>query len=385
MRTVKVFEEAWPLHTPFVIARGSRSEARVVVVELEEEGIKGTGECTPYPRYGESDASVMAQIMSVVSQLEKGLTREELQKILPAGAARNALDCALWDLAARKQQQSLADLIGITLPETVITAQTVVIGTPDQMANSASTLWQAGAKLLKVKLDNHLISERMVAIRTAVPDATLIVDANESWRAEGLAARCQLLADLGVAMLEQPLPAQDDAALENFIHPLPICADESCHTRSNLKALKGRYEMVNIKLDKTGGLTEALALATEARAQGFSLMLGCMLCTSRAISAALPLVPQVSFADLDGPTWLAVDVEPALQFTTANCIFRMPAQQVCHRKEIFFAGFVGGDGRKLCGDAMQVEICTPTAERARRFITDAGYQRQFKRLGQPFA
>lgn len=309
MRTVKVFEEAWPLHTPFVIARGSRSEARVVVVELEEEGIKGTGECTPYPRYGESDASVMAQIMSVVSQLEKGLTREELQKILPAGAARNALDCALWDLAARKQQQSLADLIGITLPETVITAQTVVIGTPDQMANSASTLWQAGAKLLKVKLDNHLISERMVAIRTAVPDATLIVDANESWRAEGLAARCQLLADLGVAMLEQPLPAQDDAALENFIHPLPICADESCHTRSNLKALKGRYEMVNIKLDKTGGLTEALALATEARAQGFSLMLGCMLCTSRAISAALPLVPQVSFADLDGPTWLAVDVE----------------------------------------------------------------------------
>ncbi len=219
MRTVKVFEEAWPLHTPFVIARGSRSEVRVVVVELEEEGIKGTGECTPYPRYGESDASVMAQIMSVVPQLEKGLTREELQKILPAGAARNALDCALWDLAARRQQQSLADLIGITLPETVITAQTVVIGTPDQMANSASTLWQAGAKLLKVKLDNHLmigitlpetvitaqtvvigtpdqmansastlwqagakllkvkldnhlISERMVAIRTAVPDAT---------------------------------------------------------------------------------------------------------------------------------------------------------------------------------------------------------------------
>ena len=318
MRTVKVVEEAWPLHTPFVIARGSRSEARVVVVELEEEGIKGTGECTPYPRYGESDASVMAQIMSVVPQLEKGLTREELQKILPAGAARNALDCALWDLAARKQQQSLAALIGITLPETVTTAQTIVIGTPDQMANSASTLWQAGAKLLKVKLDNHLISERMVAIRTAVPDATLIVDANESWRAEGLAARCQLLADLGVVMLEQPLPAQDDAALENFIHPLPICADESCHTRSNLKALKGRYEMVNIKLDKTGGLTEALALATEARAQGFSLMLGCMLCTSRAISAALPLVPQVSFADLDGPTWLAVDVEPALQFTTGE-------------------------------------------------------------------
>ena len=187
------------------------------------------------------------------------------------------------------------------------TAQTVVIGSPEQMAASAAALWGNGAKLLKVKLDARLISERMVAIRAAVPDATIIVDANESWRAEGLAARCQLLADLGVAMLEQPLPAQDDAALENFVHPLPICADESCHTRSSLKALHGRY-----------GLTEALALATEAREQGFALMLGCMLCTSRAIGAALPLTPQVNFADLDGPTWLASDAEPALHFTTGQ-------------------------------------------------------------------
>ncbi|MGS4688695.1 L-Ala-D/L-Glu epimerase [Citrobacter farmeri] len=318
MRSVKVYEEAWPLHTPFVIARGSRSEARVVVVELEEEGVKGTGECTPYPRYGESDALVMAQIMSIVPQLEKGLTREALQKLLPAGAARNAVDCALWDLQSRQQQQTLTENLGVTLPETIATAQTVVIGTPEQMAASAAALWEAGARLLKVKLDDRLISERMVAIRSAVPEATLIVDANESWRAEGLAARCQLLADLGVAMLEQPLPAQDDAALENFIHPLPVCADESCHTRSSLKALHGRYEMVNIKLDKTGGLTEALALATDAREQGFALMLGCMLCTSRAITAALPLTPQVSFADLDGPTWLAVDVEPALHFTTGQ-------------------------------------------------------------------
>ena len=318
MRSVKVYEEAWPLHTPFVIARGSRSEARVVVVELEEEGVKGIGECTPYPRYGESDASVMAQIMSIVPQLEKGVTREALQKLLPAGAARNAVDCALWDLQARQQQQTLTETLNVALPTTIATAQTVVIGSPEQMAASAAALWEAGARLLKVKLDDRLISERMVAIRSAVPKATLIVDANESWRAEGLAARCQLLADLGVAMLEQPLPAQDDAALENFIHPLPICAGESCHTRSSLKALHGRYEMVNIKLDKTGGLTEALALATDAREQGFALMLGCMLCTSRAISAALPLTPQVSFADLDGPTWLAVNVEPALHFTTGQ-------------------------------------------------------------------
>ncbi|MBM3071965.1 L-Ala-D/L-Glu epimerase [Enterobacter sp. RHBSTW-00994] len=316
MRSVKVYEEAWPLHTPFVISRGSRSEACVVVVEIEEEGVKGVGECTPYPRYGESIASVMAQIMTLVPELQKGLTREALQQRLPAGAARNAIDCALWSLESVTQHLTLPTLLSVTLPESVVTAQTVVIGEPEQMAASAKALYEAGATLLKVKLDDRLISERMVAIRAAVPQATLIVDANESWHSEGLAARCQLLADLGVAMLEQPLPANDDAALENFIHPLPVCADESCHTRESLAGLKGRYEMVNIKLDKSGGLTEALALAKEAKVEGFSLMLGCMLCTSRAISAALPLVSQVSFADLDGPTWLAVDVSPALTFTT---------------------------------------------------------------------
>ena len=316
MRTLKVYEEAWPLHTPFVISRGTRSEACVVVVEIEEEGVKGVGECTPYPRYGESIASVMAQIMALAPELERGLTREALQTLLPAGAARNAVDSALWDLAARQQGISLAALAGVTLPQTLVTAQTVVIGEPAQMAASAKALYVAGARLLKVKLDDRLISERMVAIRGAVPQATLIVDANESWRSEGLAARCQLLADLDVAMLEQPLPAGEDAALANFIHPLPICADESCHTRESLADLQGRYDMVNIKLDKTGGITEALSLAAEARQRGFSLMLGCMLCTSRAIGAALPLANEVKFADLDGPTWLAVDVSPALQYST---------------------------------------------------------------------
>lgn len=318
MRTVKVYEESWPLHSPFVISRGSRSEARVVVVELEEEGIKAAGECTPYPRYGESDASVIAQVMAMVPQLENGLSRQQLQSLLPPGAARNAVDSALWDLETRRLGVSLEDHLGIVLPEDLTTAQTVVIGTPEQMAASAAALWEKGARLLKIKLDDRLISERLVAVRTAVPEATLIVDANESWHSEGLAARCQLLADLGVAMLEQPLPAKNDAALENFIHPLPICADESCHARSCLKTLAGRYEMINIKLDKTGGLTEALALASEARAQGFELMLGCMLCTSRAIAAALPLASQARFADLDGPTWLAVDVEPALRFSTGQ-------------------------------------------------------------------
>ncbi|MDX6042414.1 L-Ala-D/L-Glu epimerase [Scandinavium lactucae] len=314
MRSLRVYEEAWPLHTPFVISRGSRSEAKVVVVEIEENGVKGVGECTPYPRYGESIASVMAEIVSIGEQLESGLTREALQQRLPAGAARNAVDCALWDLQMRQTGRSLAQLVGSELASSVTTAQTVVIGTPDQMANSAKALWDKGARLLKVKLDDHLISERMFAIRAAVPEATLIVDANEAWHSDGLAARCQLLADLSVAMLEQPLPAAEDGALANFIHPLPICADESCHSRESLARLSGLYEMVNIKLDKAGGLTEALALAAEAKAQGFGLMLGCMLCTSRAISAVLPLTPLVRFADLDGPTWLAVDAEPALHF-----------------------------------------------------------------------
>jgi L-alanine-DL-glutamate epimerase-like enolase superfamily enzyme len=197
MRSVKVYEEAWPLHTPFVISRGSRSEASVVVVEIEEDGFKGVGECTPYPRYGESLASVMAHIMTLVPDLQTGLSREALQHRLPAGAARNAIDCALWNLEAAKQQTSLTSLLGVVLPESVVTAQTVVIGEPEQMAASAKALYDAGATLLKVKLDDRLISERMVAIRSAVPAATLIVDANESWHPEGLAARCQLLADLG--------------------------------------------------------------------------------------------------------------------------------------------------------------------------------------------
>ena len=273
-----------------LLSRGSRSETKVVVVEIEEDGVKGAGECTPYPRYGESIASVMAQIMAIGEQLERGATREQVQQLLPAGAARNAVDCALWDLEARRAK-TLPQLLGVNLPREVVTAQTVVIGTPEQMAASAAALWEKGARLLKVKLDDHLISERLVAIRDAVPQATLIVDANEAWRGEGLAARCQLLADLGVAMLEQPLPAGADEALENFIHPLPICADESCHTRESLPALQGRYEMVNIKLDKTGGLTEALLLAQEAERLGYKRMLGCMLCTSRAISAALRAGP----------------------------------------------------------------------------------------------
>ncbi|UDQ82347.1 L-Ala-D/L-Glu epimerase [Erwinia rhapontici] len=327
MRSVKTYPESWPLHSPFVIARGARNEAGVVVVELEENGIKSIGECTPYARYGESEASVLAQITALLPALQQGLTRAELQQQLPAGAARNAIDSALWDLEVARGGQSLWQLTVSHAPAQITMAQTVSIDVPEMMASSALALWENGARLLKIKLDDHLITERLVAIRSAVPQATLIVDANESWHSEGLAARCQLLADLGIAMLEQPLPAADDAALENFIHPLPICADESCHTAESLPALHGRYDMVNIKLDKTGGLTAALELAQAAQAQGFAIMLGCMLCTSRAIRAALPLVPQARFVDLDGPTWLAVDAEPALPFSCGRIeLSRLPVE-----------------------------------------------------------
>ncbi len=314
MRSMHFYPEAWPLHTAFVIARGSRTEAKVVVVEIEQQGKRGVGECTPYPRYGESEISVMEQLAEVSQAIAQGATRQDLLQLMPAGAARNAVDSALWDLECRLTGQDLWQLSGVAAPSRVVMAQTVSIGTPEAMAFAARELERQGATLLKIKLDNHLISERLVAIRAAVPRMTLIVDANESWQGEGLASRCQLLADLDVAMLEQPLPAGDDDALATFIHPLPICADESCHTSDDLSRLAGRYQMVNIKLDKTGGLTEGIKLAAQARALGFDIMLGCMLCTSRAIAAALPLAPGARFIDLDGPTWLAKDVEPGLAF-----------------------------------------------------------------------
>lgn len=327
MRSVKVYPENWPLHTPFVIARGARSEVGIVVVELEEQGIRVQGECTPYARYGENEHSVTEQIVAQTAALEQGMTRAELLQALPAGAARNAIDSALWQLESQLEACNLWQKVGLAEPVSIEMAQTVSIDVPEMMASSALALWENGARLLKIKMDDRLIAERIVAIRSAVPLATLIVDANESWHAEGLVARCQLLADLGVAMLEQPLPVGEDGMLENFVHPLPICADESCHTREDLPGLQGHYDMINIKLDKTGGLTEALALAEEAHERGFGIMVGCMLCTSRAIRSALPLVPQARFVDLDGPTWLAVDAEPRLPFSCGRIdLSRSPAE-----------------------------------------------------------
>ncbi|WP_377517706.1 enolase C-terminal domain-like protein [Microbulbifer taiwanensis] len=236
---------------------------------------------------------MLQQLQPLLCEVAQGLTREQLQGRLFAGAARNALDCALADWEARRSGAKF------TGPESLPTVQTLVIDTPDAMADAARVAVGQGVTVLKLKLDDRQVAERVAAVRRAAPDAQLVIDANEAWPADTLRERCVQLSDQGVAMLEQPLPANDDDFLETFSHPLPICADESCHTREDLPRLQGRYEMVNIKLDKTGGITEALALAEAAKAQGFELMLGCMLCTSRAIRAAWPWVRKC-----DSWTWM---------------------------------------------------------------------------------
>ncbi|WP_239692539.1 L-Ala-D/L-Glu epimerase [Microbulbifer mangrovi] len=300
----RCYAESWPLRTAFVISRGARTEAEVVVVELSAEGLTGIGECTPYPRYGESVESVLAEVSSVLPSLRDGLTREQLQEVMPAGAARNALDCALehWE-----QQKSGRGFGG---PAWLPTVQTLVVGDAEAMAQAARAAADAGVSVLKLKLDRERVLERVAAVRAAAPECQLVIDANESWAEDGLPALCESLAEQGVAMLEQPLPSAEDQLLAQFEHPLPICADESCHTRADLPRLQGRYDMVNIKLDKTGGVREALLLEQAASQQGFQVMLGCMLCTSRAVRAAWPLGSRARFVDLDGPTWLARDVDP---------------------------------------------------------------------------
>ncbi|MBN8431179.1 L-Ala-D/L-Glu epimerase [Microbulbifer salipaludis] len=300
----KCYAESWPLRTAFVISRGVRTEAWVVVVELSAEGVTGVGECTPYPRYGESVESVLAEISSVLPALGEGLSREQLQETLPAGAARNAIDCALEDWQRKKSGSVLGH------PGWLPTVQTLVIDEPQAMAQAARAAVASGVTVLKLKLDGQRVLERVAAVRTAAPSSQLVIDANESWTEQGLPELCAALAEQGVDMLEQPLPAGEDTYLGEFPHPLPICADESCHTRADLPRLKPLYDMVNIKLDKAGGIREAEALAEAARAQGFAVMLGCMLCTSRAIRAAWRLGEQARFVDLDGPTWLAKDVDP---------------------------------------------------------------------------
>jgi L-alanine-DL-glutamate epimerase-like enolase superfamily enzyme len=307
-----VHTERWPIAGAFTIARGAKTEAEVVVVALTDGTTTGRGECVPYARYGETVAGVSAALEAMRGALAGALTRVALQDAMPAGAARNALDCALWDFEAKTSGRPVHALAGLAGPEPLTTAYTISLGTPEAMAVAAAKA--AARKLLKVKLGGEGDPARIAAVRAAAPNAELIVDANEAWRADTLAANLAACAAAGVTLVEQPLPATDDAALGAIARPIPVCADESVHDRASLAGLTGKYDAINIKLDKTGGLTEALAMAAEAERLGLRLMVGCMVATSLSMAPAVLVAQRARVVDLDGPLLLARDRENGLRY-----------------------------------------------------------------------
>ncbi|WP_372839726.1 N-acetyl-D-Glu racemase DgcA [Phaeovulum sp.] len=306
--SLTVTSEAFRLREVFTISRGSRSEAQVLTARLTMGGVTGWGECVPYARYGESLASVTAQIEG----LPDGITREALQSLLPPGAARNAVDCALWDHAAKSIGARVWQIAGLPAPQPQTTAFTLSLDTPENMRAAAAR--HADRPILKIKLGTPDDMARLEAVRAGAPNPTIIVDANEGWSAEVYADLAPHLLRLGVAMVEQPMPAGADEMLAEIARPVPVCADESCHDRATLAALKGKYDIVNIKLDKTGGLTEALALREAARAAGMGVMVGCMVGTSLAMAPAVLVAQGAAFTDLDGPLLLAEDRENPLHY-----------------------------------------------------------------------
>ncbi|MGY6547566.1 MAG: N-acetyl-D-Glu racemase DgcA [Roseinatronobacter sp.] len=309
-----VTQERFALAEVFTIARGSRSHADVLQVSVRREASVGHGECVPYARYGESLASVRAQIES----LGAAIGRDALQEVLPAGAARNAVDCALWDWEAKRAGCRVWDLAGLAAPEPVLTAFTLSLDSPEAMEAAARRHGQR--PLLKIKLGTPQDMPRLEAVRRGAPRARIIIDANEGWSAEVYAELAPHLVGLGVEMVEQPLPAGADDMLAEIARPLPVCADESCHDRGSLPALRGKYDMVNIKLDKTGGLTEALALRDAARAAGFRVMVGCMVGSSLAMAPAVLVAQGAEIVDLDGPLLLAEDRVPPLHYDAQSAV-----------------------------------------------------------------
>ncbi len=312
--------EAWPIRGAFAISRGAKTEAHVVVAELSDGPCTGRGECIPYARYGETVDGVLAAIARMGPALAEGLDRAGLQQALPPGAARNALDCAFWDLEAKRRGTPAYALAGLSPPRPLVTAYTISLDTPDAMAERARAAAQR--PLLKVKLGGAGSAKnaeagdpaRITAVRAAAPSAELIVDANEGWREDTLAQNLAACAAAGVTLIEQPLPAGDDAVLARIKHPVPLCADESVHDRASLRALRGKYDAVNIKLDKAGGLTEALGLAEEAHHLGFELMVGCMVATSLSMAPAMLVAQAARVVDLDGPLLLARDRPDGLRY-----------------------------------------------------------------------
>ncbi len=305
--TITVLDDSFPLARAFTISRGSRVAAHVLTVRISRDGAVGQGECVPYARYGESLESVRAQIES----LPENIGRQELQEALPAGAARNAVDCALWDLEAKQVSVPVWKLAGLTPPQPVLTAYTLSLDAPEAMEARARD--EAHRPLLKIKLGTPDDMARLEAVRRSAPASRIIVDANEGWSAEIYADLAPHLIRLGVALVEQPLPAGEDDALLGVARPLPVCADESCHDRRSLPGLRGKYDMANVKLDKTGGLTEALALRDAARSQGYSVMVGCMVGSSLAMAPAHLVAQGAEVVDLDGPLLLAADRDPAMR------------------------------------------------------------------------
>ena len=312
-RIIGTAVQSWPVAGSFTIARGTRTEAVVVSVTLEEDGFVGHGECTPYARYGETPQSVLAQIESVSELMEEGCTRGSLLEVMKAGAARNALDCALWDLEAKKSGVPAHVLAGIDRLSPVTTAFTISLGSPHRMAADAAAA--SDRPILKIKLGGGEDDPaRIAAVREAVPDATLIVDANEGWTPDTLIRNLDACLAAGVDCVEQPLPATADEALFGLDHEVPLCADESAHGIAELDRLAALYDMINIKLDKTGGLTGALQLVAAAKAHELGIMVGCMLGSSLAMAPAFLLTPWARFVDLDAPLLLAKDREPGMRY-----------------------------------------------------------------------
>ena len=319
-RDLKASVERFPIRGGFTIARGAKHEAVVVVATISDGAHRGRGECVPYARYGESVEGVAEAIEACAPAIAASLDRAGLQDLLPPGAARNALDCALWDLEAKISGRSAAELAGLAPLHAVETAFTISLASPKEMAARARDA--ARYALLKLKLGGDGDEARLAAIRNAVPEARLIADANEAWRSSDLECLLAAAKAAGVELIEQPLPAGDDAALEHIARIVPLCADESVHDRASLRDLPARYDAVNIKLDKTGGLTEALATTAQARALGLKIMVGCMVATSLAIAPALLLAQGADWVDLDGPLLLGRDRVPGLAYTSGTV---MPA------------------------------------------------------------
>jgi L-Ala-D/L-Glu epimerase len=309
---LSVSRRAWPLAQAFAISRGSRTTAEVVVAEVSDGEFRGRGECVPYPRYGESVDSVVQTLEAMKGAVFSGLDRHELQRAMPPGAARNALDCAFWDLDGKRDDRRVADMAGLGQLRPLVTAYTLSLDTPERMGEAAAA--NRDRPLLKLKVTGDGDIERVRAVRRNAPQSRLIVDANEGWSERHLTEIMPMLAEFGVELIEQPLPAGADDALARLPHPIPVCADEACHTRGDLDRLAGKYDAVNVKLDKTGGLTEALALAEAAAARGFKIMVGCMIGSSLAMAPALLVAQRAAFVDLDGPLLLASDRSPGLRY-----------------------------------------------------------------------